>query len=86
MVTIKQYERLLKQNEKLKKQNEELKDDLKSLIDWVNYYRKCYNQMRDEFYKHKDRVEHLTDKLKEIRILTLSPQATWKHQRKQSSI
>lgn len=72
MVTAKQYKRLLKQNEKLKKQNEKLKDDLKDMVDRGKYYRKCYDKMCNEFYKHRDRIEHLTGKLKQIRILTLN--------------
>ena len=72
VVETRQYQRLLKQNEKLKKQNEKLRKDLKDMIDFGNYYRKCYNQMCDKSYKHRDQIAYLTGKLKQIRALTFN--------------
>ena len=72
MVTTKQYERLLKQNEKLKNQNEKLRKNLLDMIDFRNYYRKCYNKMCNESYKHRNQIACLTSELKQIRTLTFN--------------
>ena len=72
MATTKQYQKRLKQNEKLKKQNQELKKDLEDMADSLKYYRKCYDRMCNESYKHRDQAVYLTGKLKQIRALTFN--------------
>lgn len=72
VVTTRQYQKLLKQNEKLKKQNEKLRIEALDAIDFGNYYRKCYNKMCNESYKHRDQIACLTSKLKQIRTLTFN--------------